>query len=175
MAVALLISLIGGYSSSAAFTLYPQRWDHACLTHDGNPDIVAALAKWAAVSGVRDCGFSNKPELYVVPLTVEREAWLSERFAAAAAFTIIDRPDTITRCEIVVRPEVGHDEWYWLHEVGHCLGMDHTDVSPAVMNPAQATGGKARQPQPDDIAAIRSLFGPPLAGRVAWVTGVGRD
>ncbi|MGH2609477.1 MAG: matrixin family metalloprotease, partial [Tepidiformaceae bacterium] len=45
-----------------------------------------------------------------------------------------------------------------LHELGHALGLDHS-FDGTVMQPALDTGAQIRNPAPDDIAAIRSLYG----------------
>lgn len=146
---------------------------HTCLTHDGNPDVVAALAKWSAVAGVRDCGYSSKPDLYVVPLNEFREKWLEAHFAAAVAWQV-GGPEGISGCEIWHRPEIEHDEWYWLHEVGHCLGLEHSDVPGAVMNPLQSMFAQPHVPQPDDVVKLQRLYGGRAMLRQAWL-GVARE
>lgn len=57
-----------------------------------------------------------------------------------------------------------------LHELGHALGIDHSDVADAVMcgwphdciyNDI-ATYAVNRQPGPDDVEALQTLYGPPV-------------
>ncbi len=43
------------------------------------------------------------------------------------------------------------------HEIGHSLGLDHSNVACALMNPTYT--GSHRYLAPDDIAGIRSLYG----------------
>lgn len=50
-----------------------------------------------------------------------------------------------------------------VHEVGHILGLDHTEVKGAVMWPTSSKGKTVRAPKPDDIAGILDLYPPPPA------------
>lgn len=45
-----------------------------------------------------------------------------------------------------------------LHEIGHCLGMLHTDVDGSVMFPFISSNMALRSLQPDDVAGIRHLY-----------------
>ena len=62
-----------------------------------------------------------------------------------------------------------------LHELGHALGLGHTNVAGSVMEPVYA--GSRRTLGADDIAGIQALYGAPAA-RVSepatlWLFGVG--
>ncbi|MFN0147095.1 MAG: matrixin family metalloprotease [Dehalococcoidia bacterium] len=46
-----------------------------------------------------------------------------------------------------------------LHELGHLLGLDHTDKEPAVMLPTLSLGLQRRTPTDDDVDGIRALYG----------------
>jgi hypothetical protein len=50
-----------------------------------------------------------------------------------------------------------------LHEIGHLLGMLHTDVSGSVMFPTVSANSTLRRLQSDDLAGIRDLY-PPFPG-----------
>lgn len=45
-----------------------------------------------------------------------------------------------------------------LHEIGHCLGLQHTNVKGAVMYPYTATNSTLRSLQSDDIAALETQY-----------------
>jgi hypothetical protein len=45
-----------------------------------------------------------------------------------------------------------------LHEIGHCLGMLHTNVNGSVMFPSVSPNFTLRTLQPDDLAGIRDLY-----------------
>ncbi len=49
-----------------------------------------------------------------------------------------------------------------LHEIGHILGLQHTDVSGAVMFPSVSSNFTLRVLQNDDLAGVRALYGVPL-------------
>lgn len=56
-----------------------------------------------------------------------------------------------------------------LHELGHILGLLHTDVEGAVMFPTVAPNSTLRELQPDDLEGIESLY---PAVRTDWMTPV---
>jgi hypothetical protein len=55
-----------------------------------------------------------------------------------------------------------------LHEIGHILGLEHTNVSGAVMFPSVGSNLTKRVLQPDDLAGIQHLYpvptAPPIVG-----------
>lgn len=48
-----------------------------------------------------------------------------------------------------------------VHEVGHILGLDHSEVKGSVMWPTSSQGKTRRAPEADDIAGILDLYPPP--------------
>ena len=47
-----------------------------------------------------------------------------------------------------------------LHEIGHCLGILHSNVAGSVMFPTISSNFTLRDPQPDDLVAVRRLYDP---------------
>ena len=52
----------------------------------------------------------------------------------------------------------GSDETVALHELGHLLGLGHSDVNGSVMWPTVSTNFTLRTLQADDLAGIRALY-----------------
>lgn len=149
--------------STSAYELSAERWDHACFTHDGSPQVKAALATWGAWGGVTDCGVSATPDISIGVLTKEWEADLGRLWANAEAVYRRENVAPYTHriaCVIYVRPAFAHDEWTILHEVGHCLGLEHS-TAPAVMNANWID--RAPVLSPDDRVAIQAIYGPRVA------------
>lgn len=74
-------------------------------------------------------------------------------------------PFTIVEGDIALNYQFNPDvDTTILHEVGHMIGIDHSDVSNAVMSgpPLTAYSGQTNL-QADDIAACVALYGPPVA------------
>ncbi|MCB9674357.1 MAG: matrixin family metalloprotease [Alphaproteobacteria bacterium] len=46
-----------------------------------------------------------------------------------------------------------------LHELGHCFGLNHTDVGGAIMLPASINGTATRLPHADDEAGLVAMYG----------------
>ncbi len=73
----------------------------------------------------------------------------------------------------------------FVHEIGHMLGLEHSGVVAATMQPRQGTNGTYNLPNlttrtlsADDVAGIRSIYGPrtglgSIAGRVGYGSPTG--
>lgn len=114
------------------------------------------------MSGVTDCGVAEHPDLRVLP---NRDDIGFAAVAGATPARTVNGVAWIDHCDITFQKGYEANPALWTHEIGHCLGLAHSDVAGAVM---QSSPGGAT-PQPDDIAAIQSLYGPrtePLAYRI---------
>lgn len=60
-----------------------------------------------------------------------------------------------------VRSPKGRDlMWVAVHELGHSIGLDHSELKGAVMYPwYQSTDGKDFDLSPDDVNGAQSLYG----------------
>jgi predicted Zn-dependent protease len=144
---------------SDAYTINPQRWDHQCFTHEANPLLTAAIAEWASVSGITDCGVSDHPDIRLVVVPDSRFTD-GVSIADAESYPRKDNPHFTDYGVINVKRD-----WQTLrvveHELGHLLGLGHSNDRSAIMYPASS--GDPIPPNADDVAAIRSLFGPRIA------------
>jgi hypothetical protein len=63
-----------------------------------------------------------------------------------------------------------------LHELGHVLGLDHSNVSGAIMLPQIGSGQQRRELSADDIAGIQALYPAPiLPANALFLPVLGRD
>ncbi len=141
----------------------PLKWDRACLTTDGNPEVVAALAAWAAVSAVTDCGASEAPDIRLgEPSALQLSLW--QPLGQLGVAECSGAGGILRQCTILLAV---HSPAVMLHEVGHALGLGHSADPDAIMFPVVSGTGRI---SPDDIAALQQLYGPrsaPFAYRLA--------
>lgn len=148
--------------SAQAFSINPTRWDHSCFTHAADPRLTTALAQWAAVSGVTDCGLSLDPDvkLQVVPDGSFPGSQVGAAECSARPVPNGDNWDYLyTVCTIKLTKAYSERPAVILHEMGHVLGLGHSQDKTAVMFESTSANSPTT-PQPDDIAAIRALYGP---------------
>lgn len=158
----LILILVVGFGSSlhtaSAYTHLALQWDHNCLTTDGSPQITAALAKWAAVANVRDCGVSASPDLRL--LKPDRNFAQYDLVGVAECYT---HPGTtvLDYCNIRIRLDFIDSPWVAAHEVGHAIGMGHSDVPGTVMWPNWVPWANDNGDlHPDDVAGAVAIYGP---------------
>lgn len=144
-------------------------------------------------AGVQGDGIS----LVTIAATPENLALFPKNFDDATARTRVfyDARGYITEADIVLNPYLQFStdgtigtfdlESTITHELGHVLGLSHSPVLGATMNESQGRNGtfnlpafSARTLAADDIAAIRSLYGPSenddeCCGRISGRLSVG--
>lgn len=96
----------------------------------------------------------------------------------AIAQSSLDQQGSVT-CEVIVYGANGGGpiDWYFgsdpagigpnqtdfrgvfTHESGHCFGLDHSEVSTAIMRSAVLVGTAQRELDPDDIAGLIAIYG----------------
>jgi hypothetical protein len=111
--------------------------------------LARAIGLWADVSGITDGGISAHPDI------ISSIAKLPSNIGGYAGWASMG--GIITACSIVVSDVYPTNMTVWVHEVGHCLGLDHSLDPHAIMF---YNGGDRIGIQPDDAAAIQSIYGP---------------
>ena len=149
--LALVVALTAFWLNAHAFQVTGMKYDHLSITYScGDGTLRDAVKMWADVSGLQDGGCSQNPDIVLyLPST-----WPYDPNAIGwAAYSSTDG-HTIRQCTLAIRPDsVGYIGVY-LHEVGHCLGSSHSEVSESAMWPYCC-----HWLAPDDIAMVQSLYG----------------
>lgn len=163
-------------------------------------DVVGALRRalqsWAAVADVQFFEAASSTETVSPPTEGDGINLISISSANASLFTTSDAPartrvfhdsgGAIVEADIALNPATQFStdgtlgtydlEATFAHEIGHLLGLEHSAVIGATMQPRQAKNGTYDRPafrqrtlSDDDVAQARSLYGPTgasIAGRV---------
>ena len=162
-----------------------------------------ALSRWALASNIQFTvtASSNltagQDGVSLITIAPENANQFSSTLQPGRAFVFFD-PNTglISEADLAINPNVttgtgaasffstdgtpgSYDlESTFTHEIGHMLGLEHSGLVSATMQPRQGTNGTFNLPNfttrtlsSDDVAAIRSIYGPrtglgSLAGRV---------
>ncbi|HEX8556933.1 MAG TPA: DUF4214 domain-containing protein [Pyrinomonadaceae bacterium] len=169
-----------------------------------------ALARWALASNIRfnvttsqnqDAG-PDGVSLITIADTAANRGRFTTGVQPGRALTFFDNAGNIFEADLTVNPLVtrfdafgnqvasffstdGADGSYdlestFVHEIGHMLGLEHSGVLAATMQPRQGTNGTFNLPNfttrtlaSDDVAGIRAIYGPrtglgSIAGRVSY-------
>lgn len=133
-----------------AYTLVGGKWENPCITTH-SVEIKSALNEWNKVSNVSYCGDGNQITFEVIS-DKEMVNRLGPGVLGYAGWT--GTQTTITGCSVVVRESSKNNLGVLVHEVGHCLGIGHSqdkyaNMAPYCCNPINQ----------DDINAIELLYG----------------
>lgn len=135
----------------AIYELWGYAFDHYDITYTcGNDTLRDAVRAWAAVSGLRDGGCSDTPDIKLVIV----DPWddLPSVLGKAGYY---GAAGIIWQSVIFLRVDTQHHLGVMVHELGHGLGLMHSADPNAAMwpyccNPISAS----------DIAGIQALYGP---------------
>lgn len=138
---------------SQAYVFLGTRYDHPCISYS-DARLAPAVGNWVARTAIEDCGV-EPPETADILLLVEDPWTHGARNLAMAGTTRWDGEGITLQCTIWVPWWFAEHITILTHEVGHCLGLDHSDVEGANMRPCGCNAIS-----PDDRAAIVALYGP---------------
>lgn len=163
--VVLFLVLASTCSIVRAYEIHQDgKFDRMCITYD-DPAVGAALREWAAVSAIEDCGLAEVADIRLE--VVAPWPWYGIANAGRVGANGIT-----AWCVIKTPPQYAAHHGVLVHEVGHCLGMGHSEYEDAAMYLWCCA-----PLSDDDIAGIRALYGPAVARQVTYrlfVPGVAR-
>lgn len=148
--------------SGSAYRLLGTRWDRLALAYRADTAVsayaLAGFAQWQDVSPLQASAGGNDVEIVVRPLAPPIF------YEGQPAQANLSQDGTrITHCEVRLDPvfffrlsEAGRQNTV-THEIGHCLGLNHSDQPGVMMNPL-LYGFSA-----DDAAAVVAVYGPKLS------------
>lgn len=154
--------------------VYRWKYNHTGITHQGDPlldqYVAKALTDWGQWSAVHDGGKGMDIVVeYGAPPgwgEITATAWAVPYGGRGELFTMEQPDPTIPACAIYVDPHAVISDWdqfgrVMMHEVGHCLGLDHIEGMPndCIMGGAIAVCN-------DDREGIHTLYPPPVTYRL---------
>lgn len=138
-------------SSARSYVLIGTRWDHTCLTRNDDPQLAAAFAAWFAYVPLSDCGPSSSPDIHIsyTPTPIPAAPGIIGYASCSSGNSIL------IHCEVVIATAYASSLPVVEHEVGHALGLDHSQFFTALMWPAYHGQGITQ----DDILGLQALYG----------------
>lgn len=163
--LALAVGLLGQCRNTRAYQELGFTFSHTAITHSGPLDayLATALQTWGSYSEITDGGAGGDLMVVFDPGLPSSTAAEAHPLDAGRQYPI-SLDDHAVSCWIAISPSswaaAGEIDRQRLvtHEVGHCLGIAHSDVAGALMEPRQATGAPEGPFGCDDAAAIAALY-----------------
>jgi hypothetical protein len=139
----------------------PNRWATTELGYTGSHELAGytavGLALWSSSSGIRPYAGGEQIRVVYGPLIGP----VYHQDQAAQANLTFDGSGNIVGCEVrvVIAEFLALNEFgrqnVITHELGHCLGLDHSDVPSVMMNPRFYSFSS------DDAETVRGIYPPP--------------
>lgn len=139
--------------TAKAYTVAGWKYDHLDITYD-DPRLRDALLIWVEMSALRDGGLREEgADIRLVTIT----PWEWPTILGMAA-PIHGADGIVEYCWVAINPIFGDQLPLGVlaHEIGHCLGLEHTTVHDQLMGPFCCG-----LPGDDDRAGIQAIYGPP--------------
>lgn len=155
---ALLFAIAIG--TSFAYRFIGGRWEKNTLGYTADSAVMeytdSAMSAWASVADIKPVKGGSDIEVVIAPLLAPIY------YPSQPAQANVTQPNgRITHCEVRLDPTAfmalneASRAATVVHEIGHCLGLDHSDQVSIMMNPYFYEFGA------DDAAGAVALFGPP--------------
>lgn len=142
-----------GPQTARAYTIAGWKYDHLDITYN-DPRLRDALLIWVEMSALRDGGLREEgADIRLVTITPWPYPWLW-----GMAAPIHGEDGIVEYCWVAINPIFGDQLPLGIlaHEIGHCLGLEHTTVPDQLMS--EFCCGL---PGDDDRAGIQAIYGPP--------------
>lgn len=154
---ALLFAIAIG--TTLAYRFIGGRWEKSTLGYTADPAVMgyteSGMNAWASVADIKPVKGGSDIEVVIAPLLAPIY------YPGQPAQANVTQPNgRITHCEVRLDPTAftalneASRAATVVHELGHCLGLDHSDQVSIMMNPYFYEFGA------DDAAGAIALFGP---------------